>query len=401
MVVITINDTTEFHLREKKAEMDKEYTVSHLLRKPTVFLGGETYGHYIMRQFKEQGMLAAKPRVLEIGPGLGDLAESAIGYLGKHHDLDSYTMLDLAPAFVDHLRSRFNSDRRVRVLQGDALQLQQAVGDGYDLLICNEIMGDLPTVFVHSGFKFRDDAENATLCNVTGGKLHSQDSSGDAQPNNPDEQLYADILRMFRTYYLWDVFEPQIAGGGAPFNWGAYRLLEQMPAVLAKGATVWIAETSHRRDDVDYHPEHWCVEEISLPGHNEYEVDFDYLKIIANGCGIRTQSTGPLYKFLKLPTDVGFIDPPGIGVIRATIEEILHNLGDSEVSPEVRRKWSSPMETLAYRPSELFDLFKQFMKEAQIESGDAEMFVALKLKGSMKKATRIAVGLDYFLGTND
>jgi SAM-dependent methyltransferase len=120
----------------------QETTLSHLLRIPHPALGGRTYGQAMIDALAQKGIIRdGRVRVLEIGAGLGYVATSAIERLrSRGHEVD-YTILELAPALADAQKARLGND--ATWILGDALTAQVPEG-AFDLIICNEMVGDLP-----------------------------------------------------------------------------------------------------------------------------------------------------------------------------------------------------------------------------------------------------------------
>ncbi|RLJ00311.1 MAG: hypothetical protein DRP03_01030 [Candidatus Aenigmatarchaeota archaeon] len=128
--------TREFYKYGKKARyfMLDELTLSHLLRDRNEFIeAGLPYGAAIARAVVKNNT----DYVLEIGPGLGDLAikfmEHAQGKV-KH-----YVFLDISKDLIKHVKKRVNGMSVI----GDAMLLPFKKGS-IDLIICNEVLADLP-----------------------------------------------------------------------------------------------------------------------------------------------------------------------------------------------------------------------------------------------------------------
>jgi hypothetical protein len=120
----------------------QETTLSHLLRIPHPVLRGRTYGEALIDTLIARGHVPeGRVRVLEIGAGLGYVAESAIERLRSTGRAVEYTILELSPALADAQKARLG-DRATWVL-GDALAAKLSEG-AFDLVISNEMVGDLP-----------------------------------------------------------------------------------------------------------------------------------------------------------------------------------------------------------------------------------------------------------------
>jgi SAM-dependent MidA family methyltransferase len=124
-------------------ELDQqETTLSHLLRVPHPALSGRTYGQTLADVLIARGAVPeARVRVLEIGAGLGYVANDVIARLRAAGRTVEYTIVELSPALAAAQRERIRTDATWII--GDALEvgLRDAA---FDLVICNEMLGDLP-----------------------------------------------------------------------------------------------------------------------------------------------------------------------------------------------------------------------------------------------------------------
>jgi SAM-dependent methyltransferase len=80
--------------------------------------------------------------VLEIGAGLGYVARDAIARLREAGREVSYTIVELSPALVAAQRERLAGVPGVSWIAGDVLGV--ALDGGFDLILGNEMVGDLP-----------------------------------------------------------------------------------------------------------------------------------------------------------------------------------------------------------------------------------------------------------------
>lgn len=132
----------------------QETTLSHLLRVPHPVLaapvrgdgGGRaprSYGQALIDSLLARAMIGGGAvRVLEIGAGLGYVARDAIARLREAGREVSYTIVELAPALAAAQRERLAGVPGVSWVVGDVLQV--ALDGGFDLIIANEMAGDLP-----------------------------------------------------------------------------------------------------------------------------------------------------------------------------------------------------------------------------------------------------------------
>ncbi|MBE7453467.1 MAG: methyltransferase domain-containing protein [Kofleriaceae bacterium] len=121
----------------------RETTLSHLFREPHPALGGRTYGGALVDALAAQGRLPARAvRVLEIGAGLGYVARAVCEALAGRGLEVSYTIQELSPALAAAQRTR-TAGLPVTVREGDVLTADLPA-DAFDLIIANEMVGDLP-----------------------------------------------------------------------------------------------------------------------------------------------------------------------------------------------------------------------------------------------------------------
>jgi len=118
-----------------------ECTISHLLRLPHPALKGRRYGEALLQGLSARGRRPGRNGVLEIGGGMGHVAECA-----RRGDAGSFTgapwiSLDLSPRLLLAQRQRL-SGGRWRGIQADAVALPFRRFDG--LILANEVIADLP-----------------------------------------------------------------------------------------------------------------------------------------------------------------------------------------------------------------------------------------------------------------
>lgn len=130
-------------IADADAQFDhQETTLSHLLRVPHPALHGRTYGQALVDVLIAKGAVReGRVRVLEIGAGLGYVARDAIARLRAAGREVEYTIIELSPALAAAQRERIGD--AATWIAGDALAA--TVPDGaFDLVIANEMVGDLP-----------------------------------------------------------------------------------------------------------------------------------------------------------------------------------------------------------------------------------------------------------------
>ncbi len=246
-----INDTSEYYrkVKDPRERMDDEITISHLLRSPNSFTGnGLPFGSILARNLMERGLVREGMRVLEVGPGLGDLADG----FSREANPKEYVFVDISPGIMDFLKTRFTG-KTYRFVLADFLQMK--TNEKYDLIICNEVLSDFPTIV------------NFFLESVGEG-----------------EGIYGDAFRMVKEYGL-DVKDT------TNFNYGAIKFLEVSNRILREGGVIFVCEQDCDRDGTGQ------PERIRVFGHNEYTVKMTWLGKVARGLGF-TVETGSLTEFL-------------------------------------------------------------------------------------------------------
>jgi hypothetical protein len=131
---------------DANAQFDhQETTLSHLLRVPHPALTGRTYGEALVDALLSRGTLPASGpiRILEIGAGLGYVADAVLGRLAAAGREVHYHIVELAPALADAQRARIGA--RATWTIGNVLDVELPAG-GFDLILANEMIGDLPAL---------------------------------------------------------------------------------------------------------------------------------------------------------------------------------------------------------------------------------------------------------------
>ena len=120
----------------------QETTLSHLLRIPHPALAGRTYGQALIDALLAKQLIPdGTVRVLEIGAGLGYVARHAIDRLREKGHTVEYTIVELSPALAGAQRERLGDDARWVIENALSVALPDA---SFDLILCNEMVGDLP-----------------------------------------------------------------------------------------------------------------------------------------------------------------------------------------------------------------------------------------------------------------
>jgi ubiquinone/menaquinone biosynthesis C-methylase UbiE len=132
-------------------QFDKiETTVSHLYREGHPALGGKSYGEKFAQVLLQEEAIREGASILEVGCGTGLFGMALLSEVKKSaptlYKTLHYTFFDLSPAMTESQR-RLNKKHQkvVSFFQGDAVACDFA-GKAYDLIICNEMIADLPVI---------------------------------------------------------------------------------------------------------------------------------------------------------------------------------------------------------------------------------------------------------------
>lgn len=194
----------------------QETTLAHLLRRPHPALGDRTYGEALVDALADRGMLpAGGVRVLEVGGGLGFVAEAMCGALAARGLEVEYHIVELSPTLAAAQRTRCG-ELPVTVREGDILTIDLREG-GYDLIVANEMIGDLPAV--------RLSREQVGLDGDPAARAAALAELGDVGRLIADSAVRLD-----------DAPDPFY------FTWGAVRLVERAAAALAPGGVLFASE---------------------------------------------------------------------------------------------------------------------------------------------------------------
>ncbi len=245
MTQVFFNRTENFYKNVSNAAnlMDSELTVSHLFRSgeacKTFTKPGLPYGEALAKKLGVREGI----RILEVGPGLGDLA----GGLLKGSDDFHYAFVDISFDVIRNLKSRFRGGR-FSFVTGDFLK--EKFRERFDLVICNEVLADFPAII-----------------NMT---LH------DPKIKPEDMEEYSDAVALVRSLGLK---LPAVSN----FNYGAVKFLEKAKASLAEGGRIFVCEHSSDKP-----------RKVGVLGHNEYTIDFKTLKAAAAGLKLGVAEKGKL-----------------------------------------------------------------------------------------------------------
>jgi SAM-dependent methyltransferase len=244
---VFVNRTENYYknVRDVREGIENELTISHILKSENRFTeSGLPFGKILARKLD----IPKNPRILEVGPGLGDVAKDITDEIESYH----YTFIDISPDFINHLKSKFKGSEFSFILDDF---LTSKINEKFDLIICNEVLADFPTIV------------NMTLEKP---KLEEE-----------DEEMYYDAVSLVKLYNLRF---PRITN----FNYGAVKFIEKAKTLLADNGKVFICEHSSENP-----------QKIRVYGHSEYTINFEVLEKVAERLGFRAKR-GSLTKFLGI-----------------------------------------------------------------------------------------------------
>ncbi|MCX5833243.1 MAG: class I SAM-dependent methyltransferase [Deltaproteobacteria bacterium] len=269
-----IHDTRNYH-RHGRIDLMTEFTISESLCSADSLYSkalklSSSYGEMVGRKLTEMSLLRPGCRICEVGGGYGSLMR---GLLETHSPLiGQVLMIDLSGRLLKRQRECLKPwGSKVTFVHADISELIPSLR-GVDLVILNEVIGDLDTW---------------------------TDLSAGALPGE---------VAKFVCDYGLEIPE----GDKIHFNIGALRLLEE---ICRKGSPAFISE--HSSDPIippgmDYLARGLTPDgfprEIRLKDHTEYTIRFSHLMRVAEALGRKTR-TGSLIEFL------GIKETPGLRFI--------------------------------------------------------------------------------------
>lgn len=268
----------EHEVRDAERQFrETETTLSHLLRLPHPLLGGSTYAARLTEALVTAGLLR-EPRdegdafeILEIGAGLGDLAVGVLSHLRAHYprifDGLHYTILDLSPALRTAQARRLAAEdltEQVTWLGANAEEIELGEGN-FDLVLSNEVIGDLTTVKLSRELLGLDD-EHSPAESYEG---WSEETAARLGPSG----------RILRAYSL-DLSDspPEFF-----FNVGAIELIERLARALRPGGGAFLSEYGERS--------RYPIAGTHLD-HIEFSIHFSPLMQAAERLGLRAELHG-------------------------------------------------------------------------------------------------------------
>lgn len=249
--MMELNSTRDYHLKSD-IDLMREYTINESLSSSESHYMAcieepRPFGQIVAEKLKGLGLLKERSIIMEAGGGYGSFMEAMLS--SSHGLIKRVIMADLSPALLERQRKRLEPFRdMVTFINGDIHEMLPAIS-GIDLVIMNEMIGDLDTM---TGLE-------------------------------PDK-LPAGISMLIDKYGL-DIPE----SGKFSMNTGAINAVEE---VCSKGFTAYISE--HSCDPIIPEVMPWLASgldidgwprEIKLHGHSEYTIRFSHLIKVAQHFG--------------------------------------------------------------------------------------------------------------------
>jgi hypothetical protein len=152
--MVPLNSTTSFH-RNEPIDLMKEFTICESFAREdspyaVALLNPRSYGAMLGDFLVAQGLLKSGTTLCELGGGYGSLMRGLLGEYG-HLVLKVY-MIDLSDRLLRRQRQSLLPWRhRITSIQADVHEIVEAMKE-IDLIIMNEVMGDLDTdTGIHPG----------------------------------------------------------------------------------------------------------------------------------------------------------------------------------------------------------------------------------------------------------
>lgn len=266
-----INSTADYYKKKKSVSdmMLDEATLSHLLRNNNSFTsGGKPYGRLLCEFLEKNGGITGNISILEIGPGIGDIAKNIRTFMKEKNHNYRYTALDISEDILRKMRSLdFNT------INSDCLDFE--TDEKYDLIIANEVISDLLSVV---GLEDTED------------------------------EIARDSLRIINSYNL------SLPDDKPNFNYGAIKLIENMRSLLNPGGFCFLSEHSSGGGN---------PERIPVKGHDEYTINFSHMIKVAKKLGFSIKK-GSINDITGIEEDKKFVT----GLLRPDMRELYRDEKD-------------------------------------------------------------------------
>lgn len=228
------------------------------------------YGHLVADFLSRQCNLPENLKhVVEVGGGYGTLMAAFREKLPPA----KITQVDLSPKFLQLQKERLGAQDDIEFIECDIFTWLPTLQQPVDLLIANEIIGDLPTFTNLSPALFNEPSSAFTAPEFSG--------SGNF-PSNAHQPafIHSESQRLFRRFGFDINSLPQTFN----LNYGALLLLEK----LAEAPVRRVFITEHSADDSPPYPFAGCAalqsfsngypRQIILKDHDEYSIRFSHLE---------------------------------------------------------------------------------------------------------------------------
>jgi 2-polyprenyl-3-methyl-5-hydroxy-6-metoxy-1,4-benzoquinol methylase len=332
---IFINRTEKFYSEEKDPEArDDELTMSRLLREKNTFLSNLSYGEAVLSNLDKGGMIPERAKIIEIGPGTGELARDFCKELQSFERKFEYTFFDISKRLIEFLKSGF-PEKNFRFVVGNAMDIS-GIQEKYNIVICNEVLADLPTII-------------------------NMKTTLRSEMKPEDIQIYKDGLRMIKEYNLIKKNPEEFN-----FNYGAIKFLEEVGKILANEGIVLIIENSCGSS---------FPKKIPVFGHNEYNIKFDFLEKVSKSLGFSVER-GKLTEFLGIKKGKKFISMLSQPELRILYESLKRQNED---------KWLE-IGTKVHTPEEFLCLLKD-SKEVWIDNPEGFKRILEKTSKPLSEVT--------------
>ncbi len=277
----------------------QETTLSHLFRRPHPALRGRTYGETLIDALKRRWASlevgsGGKVKILEIGGGLGWVARHVTEALEKFGTEVTYHILELSPTLAAKQREN-TAGLSVTIFEGDALTADLP-GDDYDLVISNEMIGDLTAI---------------KLTHAQLGMGGEEGIDDDAFEAGLDTLGIAGELVKKHTVPIGDAPDPFY------LNVGAWQLIERLWGAIKPGGHAILTEFG----ELGRYP----VLSTQLD-HPELSIHFGQLTIVARSVGFETD-----YEFVMDLIDMNR-EMKGLATTRSYFRALTAALADHDIA---------------------------------------------------------------------
>lgn len=263
---------------------DRETTVAHAFALPHPALGGQTYGARLFAALDGRGLVPHVARILEIGPGTGELARRWTEASDEQDKASDYLRLDRSPEL---LAAQGRMAPRTRGIAGNATELPVADAS-LDLILCNEVIADLEAV--------------------------PYDPAEPVWPGSPVAELVARLER-----YKLESLPP-----GSFYNLGALKLIEELARALAPGGAAFVSEFGA--------PDEIPTETAQLD-HPEVSICFGHLLVAARALGLEATLL-PLPELLEMDLSAVWLARHSYEALRARMRSEGRSLEARAWTPE-------------------------------------------------------------------